>query len=258
MSLLLPTSPEFLHLQGRARRAGWARVRGPADRVRQSWRPRSTALATWLGRRGLGAGHARRRHGGERAGDGRRDVRGLGPRRRRRADRASARRPRRRRASSRTRARAALALRREPRRRRARGRGGRRAFPPTSSTPTCRSRRASCAAGTAPTAAGAACTAARGRSPCIAYTSGTTGAPEGRHADPREPPLGDARLRRTPAATAPDGVGACLSPLTHTPVLVSHLLCRVLVGATRGAGREVRRAARCSRRSSASASPTCR
>ena len=30
----------------------------------------------------------------------------------------------------------------------------------------------------------------------------------------------------------PDTVGACLSPLTHTPVLVSHLLCRVLVGAT--------------------------
>jgi len=30
----------------------------------------------------------------------------------------------------------------------------------------------------------------------------------------------------------PESVGACLSPLTHTPVLVSHLLCRVLLGAT--------------------------
>src|SRR5207244_5591037 len=27
-------------------------------------------------------------------------------------------------------------------------------------------------------------------------------------------------------------VGACLSPLSHVPVLVSHLLCRLLVGAT--------------------------
>jgi acyl-CoA synthetase (AMP-forming)/AMP-acid ligase II len=30
----------------------------------------------------------------------------------------------------------------------------------------------------------------------------------------------------------PDGVGACLSALTHVPVLVSHLLCRVFLGAT--------------------------
>ena len=29
----------------------------------------------------------------------------------------------------------------------------------------------------------------------------------------------------------PDGVGLCLSPLTHVPVLVSHLLCRMLLGA---------------------------
>jgi fatty-acyl-CoA synthase len=29
-----------------------------------------------------------------------------------------------------------------------------------------------------------------------------------------------------------DGVGASISPLTHTPVFVSHLLCRVLLGAT--------------------------
>jgi acyl-CoA synthetase (AMP-forming)/AMP-acid ligase II len=30
----------------------------------------------------------------------------------------------------------------------------------------------------------------------------------------------------------PDSVGTCLSPLTHTPVLVSHLLCRILMGST--------------------------
>ena len=30
----------------------------------------------------------------------------------------------------------------------------------------------------------------------------------------------------------PDGVGACMSALTHVPVLVSHLLCRILLGAT--------------------------
>jgi acyl-CoA synthetase (AMP-forming)/AMP-acid ligase II len=29
-----------------------------------------------------------------------------------------------------------------------------------------------------------------------------------------------------------DGVGACLSALTHVPVLVSHLLCRIFLGAT--------------------------
>src|SRR2546428_9287915 len=29
-----------------------------------------------------------------------------------------------------------------------------------------------------------------------------------------------------------DSIGACLSPLTHTPVLVSHLLCRVLAGSS--------------------------
>ncbi len=30
----------------------------------------------------------------------------------------------------------------------------------------------------------------------------------------------------------PDGVGLCLSALTHVPVLVSHLLCRIFLGAT--------------------------
>jgi fatty-acyl-CoA synthase len=65
----------------------------------------------------------------------------------------------------------------------------------------------------------------------IAYTSGTTGAPKGvvlTHANFLWSTLacGNARGDRA------EGVGACLSPLTHTPVLVSHLLCRVLVGAS--------------------------
>jgi acyl-CoA synthetase (AMP-forming)/AMP-acid ligase II len=65
----------------------------------------------------------------------------------------------------------------------------------------------------------------------LAYTSGTTGAPKGAmidHANLLWATLacGAARGDRE------DGVGASLSPLTHTPVLVSHLLCRVLVGAT--------------------------
>jgi fatty-acyl-CoA synthase len=65
----------------------------------------------------------------------------------------------------------------------------------------------------------------------IAYTSGTTGSPKGAvltHANLLWATLACAAAR----GDAPDGVGACLSPLTHTPVLVSHLLCRVLVGAT--------------------------
>src|SRR5581483_10653961 len=65
----------------------------------------------------------------------------------------------------------------------------------------------------------------------IAYTSGTTGAPKGvmlTHANLLWATLACGQAR----GDGPDGVGACLSPLTHVPVLVSHLLCRVLVGAT--------------------------
>jgi len=64
----------------------------------------------------------------------------------------------------------------------------------------------------------------------LAYTSGTTGAPKGvivTHANLLWATLACATAR----GDRPDSVGACLSPLTHTPVFVSHLLCRVLLGA---------------------------
>jgi acyl-CoA synthetase (AMP-forming)/AMP-acid ligase II len=64
----------------------------------------------------------------------------------------------------------------------------------------------------------------------LAYTSGTTGAPKGvmvSHANLLWATLACATARGDRA----DGVGACLSALTHTPVFVSHLLCRVLLGA---------------------------
>src|SRR5439155_319290 len=65
----------------------------------------------------------------------------------------------------------------------------------------------------------------------IAYTSGTTGAPKGvmlTHANLLWAMLACAQARGDRAET----VGACLSPLSHVPVLVSHLLCRLLAGAT--------------------------
>jgi len=65
----------------------------------------------------------------------------------------------------------------------------------------------------------------------LAYTSGTTGAPKGvmiTHANLFWATLACATARGDQA----HGIGACLSPLTHTPVFVSHLLCRVLLGAS--------------------------
>jgi acyl-CoA synthetase (AMP-forming)/AMP-acid ligase II len=65
----------------------------------------------------------------------------------------------------------------------------------------------------------------------LAYTSGTTGAPKGvmvSHANLLWSTLACATARGDDS----DGIGAALSPLTHTPVFVSHLLCRILHGAT--------------------------
>jgi len=65
----------------------------------------------------------------------------------------------------------------------------------------------------------------------LAYTSGTTGSPKGvmvSHANLLWSTLACATAR----GDRPSGVGASISPLTHTPVFVSHLLCRVLLGAT--------------------------
>jgi acyl-CoA synthetase (AMP-forming)/AMP-acid ligase II len=65
----------------------------------------------------------------------------------------------------------------------------------------------------------------------LAYTSGTTGAPKGvmlTHAHLLWAALACAGAR----GDTQDSVGASISPLTHTPVFVSHLLCRLLTGAT--------------------------
>jgi len=65
----------------------------------------------------------------------------------------------------------------------------------------------------------------------LAYTSGTTGAPKGvmlSHGNLMWSALACATARGDCA----ESVGICLSPLTHTPVFVSHLLCRLLHGST--------------------------
>jgi acyl-CoA synthetase (AMP-forming)/AMP-acid ligase II len=65
----------------------------------------------------------------------------------------------------------------------------------------------------------------------VTYTSGTTGRPKGvtlTHANLLWAALACGQAR----GDGPDGVGVCLSPLTHVPVFVSHFLCRVLAGAT--------------------------
>jgi acyl-CoA synthetase (AMP-forming)/AMP-acid ligase II len=65
----------------------------------------------------------------------------------------------------------------------------------------------------------------------ITYTSGTTGSPKGvmiTHANLWWAAL----VCSTARSDRPETVGACLSPLTHMPVFVSHLLCRILHGST--------------------------
>ena len=65
----------------------------------------------------------------------------------------------------------------------------------------------------------------------IAYTSGSSGSPKGvvlSHRNVFWATLACAQAR----GDDPDGVGACMSALTHVPVLVSHLLCRIFLGAT--------------------------
>jgi acyl-CoA synthetase (AMP-forming)/AMP-acid ligase II len=65
----------------------------------------------------------------------------------------------------------------------------------------------------------------------IAYTSGSSGDPKGvvlTHQNLFWSMLACSQARGDDV----DGVGACLSPLSHVPVLVSHLLCRILLGAT--------------------------
>ena len=74
-------------------------------------------------------------------------------------------------------------------------------------------------------------TARRTELAVIAYTSGTTGVPKGvmlTHGNVLWATLACAQAR----GDASGSVGACLSPLTHVPVLVSHLLCRILMGGT--------------------------
>ncbi len=65
----------------------------------------------------------------------------------------------------------------------------------------------------------------------IAYTSGSSGSPKGvmlSHRNLFWASLACAQAR----GDRPEGVGACMSALTHVPVLVSHLLCRIFLGAT--------------------------
>jgi len=65
----------------------------------------------------------------------------------------------------------------------------------------------------------------------LTYTSGTTGTPKGVMLT-HENLLWSALACATARGDTADAVGACLSPLSHIPVFVSHLLCRVLLGAT--------------------------
>ena len=176
-------------------------------------------LAAWLVAARARRRRSRRRDGGERAGDGRGDVRrvGLGAVGVPISVRSTAEEA----ARLLTHARAArAALRRGARRRRARRPRRRPALPPF----VCRARTCRCAPRIVRRAARAgAPRAPRAPRPddlaVLAYTSGTTGAPEGRDDHARQPAVVDARLRAARAATRRTASAPCLSPLTHTPVL---------------------------------------
>lgn len=65
----------------------------------------------------------------------------------------------------------------------------------------------------------------------ITYTSGTTGSPKGvmiTHGNLLWSSLACSQAR----GDRPQTVGAVVSAMTHTPVLVSHVLCRILLGST--------------------------
>jgi len=65
----------------------------------------------------------------------------------------------------------------------------------------------------------------------ITYTSGTTGAPKGVMVT-HENVMWAAHACAAARGDDADSIGSCLSPLTHTPVYISHLLCRILHGST--------------------------
>jgi acyl-CoA synthetase (AMP-forming)/AMP-acid ligase II len=65
----------------------------------------------------------------------------------------------------------------------------------------------------------------------ITYTSGTTGSPKGVMVT-HENVMWAAHACSAARGDDEETVGSCLSPLTHTPVFISHLLCRILHGST--------------------------
>ena len=203
-----------------------------AHRVRRAGRRRSTSWRTGWRRRGIGAGRSRRRDGGERAGDGGGDVTPCGALgAATRADRGALDRRRGGAPARRTRAPARCSATMRARtiaRDGGAAAGVRRLRMPSRSAAT---PHVCCGAPAGARAANAAPAAARSDLAVLAYTSGTTGAPKGvmvTHANLLWSTLACAAARgdrRTASARAS-------ARSRHTPVFVSHLLCRVLLGAT--------------------------